>query len=31
MLNFIVAALLTGLLAIALAVWLYGLYFDSHD
>jgi hypothetical protein len=26
-----VAALLAGLLAIALAVWVYQVYFDAHD
>jgi hypothetical protein len=31
MLNFIAAALLAGLLAIALAVWVYQIYFDAHD
>jgi hypothetical protein len=31
MLNLIVAALLAGLLAIALAVRVYQIYFDAHD
>jgi hypothetical protein len=31
MLNIIAAVLLAGLIAIALAVWVYQIYFDTHE
>jgi hypothetical protein len=31
MFNFIAALMLGGLLALALAVWVYQIYFDAHE